>query len=139
MVNYIILMLLILIFMISMISVIAEPFTNRNSGIGSCFRAVRIRLREFSRTAFCVISIVLIIFGLVVHDTNFAGIFLAIFTMFAALFVLHPGDIIHLYNTRKKANRKKLLPRSVLASTDKNLAKEMPELIPLEPVEDTEN
>ena len=111
MVNIIILVILLFLLLLSIITVIAEATTKRNSKCGRFFREIRIRLRGISRTSFCVTSILLIFWGLIVKDQNFSGIWAAILTLFAMLFLLHPQDVINLKKLRKKAALKKpLLP-----------------------------
>ncbi|MBR6967233.1 MAG: hypothetical protein IKH78_01770 [Ruminococcus sp.] len=108
MINYIILGLLAAVFAVSLITVVTEYFVPKNTGAGRALRAVRIRLREKSRTSFCVTAAVLLIFGLVAHD-NFRWLFAALGVMLLTLIVLHPGDFLSIFRHRRKASRKKRL------------------------------
>ena len=131
MINYIIFGIIAVILIASIITVITEYFVPKNSPAGRVLRAVRIRLREKSRTSFCVTAIVLLIFGLVVHD-NFRMLFAALGAMLLTLFILHPEDFTSIFRQRRKAGKKKRLgftPR---------LAGTVPEAKPareLEPIE----
>ena len=58
MLYYIIIGITLIMLIGSLITVIPERLLSRNSAIGKVFRFIRIRLRETSRTSFCVISIV---------------------------------------------------------------------------------
>ena len=122
---------------LSLVTVIAEPLTRRNSPAGRFFRAIRIRLREQSRTSFCVISLILLLWGLVIRDSNFTGIWIFIGLLFLMLLILHTSDIIDLTRRRKKAKKLAVLPLSRLAGETGSvpLAKELPELAPIAPAE----
>lgn len=108
MLNKIIIILLAVIFAVSLITVIAEYICPKNSGAGRVFRAFRIRLREMSRTGFCVFAMVLIVFGLVAHD-SFKGIFIALGILLVTLIVLHPEDFVSIFRHRRRAKRKNLV------------------------------
>ena len=108
MINYIIFGIIAAIFLASIITVITEYFVPKNSGAGRMLRAVRIRLREKSRTSFCVTAIVLLIFGLVVHD-DFKKLFAALGLMLLTLIILHPEDFTCIFRQRRKASKKKRL------------------------------
>lgn len=134
MINSVILILLAAAMILSIITAAAEPFLKRNSGIGSFFRAIRIRLREISLTSFCVTSILLLLWGVIVHDMVFEGIWTAILMLFTILFVLHTEDILDLTKRRKKAKLKNLLPLAKPAVLCEKEAKEteiLPELTPM--------
>lgn len=126
----------------AIITVAAEPLTERNSPCGRFFRAIRIRLREISRTSFCVITILLLLFGLIIGVSDFTDIWIAVLILFALLFVLHPNDILDLKKRRKKAKLKKLmpmLPKSAVKCKPAGIARELPELPELTPIcSDTE-
>lgn len=139
MINYILLILLIAVYILSIAAVVTELFMDSTRGFGRLMREIRIRLREFSVSAFVTISIVLIIFGLLVHDVEFFLIFTAIFIMFATLLVLRPGDFIPMYSSRRKAKKKKaVLAKVPLSALDKAYADELPELEELMPLEEKE-
>ena len=131
MINYIILGILAAILLVSVITVITEYFIPKNSDAGRLFRAVRIRLREKSRTSFCVTAIVLLIFGLVVHD-NFKMLFAAMGIMLLTLIVLHPGDFLSIFRHRRKASKKKRLELTPKLAGNVPMAKLAKELEPIE-------
>ncbi|MBQ8349102.1 MAG: hypothetical protein IJY19_05565 [Ruminococcus sp.] len=134
MINSVILILIAAAMILSIITAAAEPFLKRNSGTGRFFRAIRIRLREISLTSFCVTSILLLLWGVIVHDMVFEGIWTAIVMLFTMLFVLHTEDILDFTKRRKKAKLKKLLPPAKLAALCEMKAKEadiLPELTPM--------
>ncbi|MCM1006741.1 MAG: hypothetical protein NC485_02240 [Ruminococcus flavefaciens] len=138
MINYVILILLAAAMILSIITVAAEPIFKRNSGIGCFFREIRIRLREISLTSFCVTSVLLLLWGVIVHDMIFEGIWTAIVMLFTIMFVLHTEDILDLTKRRKKAKLKKLLPLAKPAALCEKEAKEaeiLPELTPTNPSE----
>ena len=108
MVNYIILGLLAAVCFVSFIAVITECFVPKNSGVGRMLRAVRIRLREKSLTSFCVSTIVLLIFGLIVHD-NFMKLLMAIGIILITLLILHPEDFLCIFRQRRRASKQKRL------------------------------
>ncbi len=138
MINSVILILLAAAMILSIITVTAEPIFKRTSGIGRFFREIRIRLREISLTSFCVTSTLLLLWGVIVHDMIFEGIWTAIVMLFTMLFVLHTEDILDLTKRRKKAKFKKLLPLAKTAAFCENEAKEaeiLSELTPMNPSE----
>ena len=127
MINYIILGMLAVMCIVSLITVAAEPFVPKNSGAGRVLRAVMIRLREKSRTSFCVTAIVLLIFGLVAHD-NFRKLFIALGIMLLTLMILHPEDFLSIFRHRRKAAKNKrlgLTPRLVATLPAAKLAREL--------------
>ena len=131
MLNYIIFGLLAAICFASIITVATEPFFSINSGIGRIFREVRIRLREKSRSSFCVTAGVLLVFGLV-FDENMRDIFVALGVMLLTLIVLHPEDFIAMFRTRrkaKKAARLGLTPKLAGKATLAKLARELEPMI----------
>ena len=131
MINYIILGILAAIFLLSVITVVTEYFLPKNSGAGRLFRTVRIRLREKSRTSFCVTAIVLLIFGLVVHD-NFRMLFAALGIMLLTLAVLHPEDFLSIFRHRRKASKKKRLGLTPKLAGNAPVARLAKELEPIE-------
>ena len=114
MVNYIILVILGVVLILSIILVIAENFVLRNSNADRFMRPIRIRLREKSRTSFCLGTIVLLILGLVTGDGNFSMIWLAIGIMLLNLVILHPEDFVSVFRTRRKAAFRKKISRTPL-------------------------
>lgn len=138
MINSVILILIAAAMILSIITAAAEPIFKRNSGTGRFFRAIRIRLREISLTSFCVTSILLLLWGVIVHDMVFEGIWTAIVMLFTILFVLHTEDILDFIKRRKKAKLKKLLSPAKLAALCEMKAKEadsLPELTPMKSFE----
>lgn len=139
MVNYIILGLLAVICAISLIIVITECFVPKNSGVGRMLRSVRIRLREKSRTSFCVTALVLLIFGLIVHD-NFPKLLFAIVILLLTLIILHPEDFLCAFRHRRRASKKKrlgLTPMNTKTAPVARLAREL-ETADVEPVKGNE-
>lgn len=136
MVNYIILVLLAAICAVSFITVITEYFVPKNSGIGRILRGIRIRLREKSRTSFCVTAIVLLIFGLVAHD-NFPKLFLALGIILITLVILHPEDFTSIFRQRRKASKKKRLGLTPRLAGEVPMARIAKELEPVEVQADT--
>lgn len=130
MLNYIIFGLLVAKCIASIITVAAEPFVSMNTGAGRVIRAVRIRLREMSRTSFCVTAFVLLTIGLVA-DSNDHDIFVTIGVMLLTLIVLHPEDFIAMFRTRKKARKKARLALTPVLSGKVPLVKLTKELEPL--------
>ena len=130
MMNYIIFGLLVAKCIASIITVAAEPFVLKNTGAGRILRAVRIRLREMSRTSFCVTTLVLLVIGLVA-DSNDHDIFVAIGVMLLTLIVLHPEDFAAMFRTRKKARKKARLGLTPVFAGKVPLAKLTKELEPL--------
>lgn len=110
MINKTIIIILAALFVISLLTVLPERIIRRNSVIGKFLRAIRIRLREKSRTSFCVTSIIMLLAGLIAHDKSFRYTWLAIGIMLLTLILLHPEDILSLFRTRKKARKKKDIP-----------------------------
>ena len=114
MINYIILGLLCAVLILSIITVMTEFFIGKNTGAGRFLRAIRIRLREKSRTSFCVTAcvtaIVLLIFGLAAGDDRKLMLLAALGIMLVTLMVLHPEDFLSIFRTRRKAKKKTLLP-----------------------------
>lgn len=133
MINYILIYALAAALVVSMITVIAELFTKRNSPVGRIFRAIRIRLREISRTSFCVTAILLLFWGLVCGDPEKETILCAVILVFAILLVLHPEDIINLKKRRKKAT---LLPLAKLTPLTAGKTKILSEMTPMSPAEE---
>ncbi|NLT08953.1 MAG: hypothetical protein GXY08_05560 [Ruminococcus sp.] len=141
MINYIILGILALAVVMSIISVFAELICKRNSPVGRFFRFFRIRLREISPMNFCVVSILLLFWGLVFND-DFTGIFAAILMLFIIMFVLRTEDVIDLTKRRKKAKKLALVPMAKAAPLIKDsatLLKELPEMEPMKSDEDDNN
>lgn len=138
MINYIILCILGAAMIMSIISALAEMLFRRNSSAGRFFRFFRIRLREVSPMNFCVVSVLLLIWGLIFND-DFPGIWSAILMLFIILFTLRTEDIIGLTKRRKKAKKLTLLPRTKLAPAPAGkpaLLRELPELTPIKSSED---
>ena len=106
MINYIILGLLCAVLILSIITVLTEFFIGKNTGAGRFFRAIRIRLREKSRTSFCVTAIVLLIFGLAAGDDRKLMLLAALGIMLVTLMVLHPEDFLSIFRHRSKAGKK---------------------------------
>ena len=135
MINYIILGLLCAVLILSIITVVTEFFIGKNTGAGRFFRAIRIRLREKSRTSFCVSAIVILIFALAAGDDEMRIILAALAVMLLTLIVLHPEDFLSIFRHRRKAGKKKrlgLTPKLAGEVPEARLAKV------LEPIE-TEN
>lgn len=137
--NKIILILLAALMVISLLTVLPEKLIRRNSGAGRFLRAIRIRLREKSRTSFCVTSFIMILAGLISHDKSFRYIWLAVGIMLVTLIILHPEDILSLFRTRKKARKKKAVPQLARTPVLKGRAKELTVLAELTPVIVDEN
>lgn len=106
MLNTIIIILAAAFFVLSAVTVAAEPLIPINSGKGRLLRAVRIRLRELSRTSCCVAAAVIIVIGFVSGDDEKPKMFAVLGVMFAALFVLHPEDFLSVFHHRKGAEKK---------------------------------
>ena len=132
MINYIILVLLILVCALSIFTVVTEPFVKRNTGMGRILRGIRIRLREKSRTSFCVSAMVLIIIGLVTGDDEKTKLLAALAIMLLTLIVLHPEDFLSLFRTRRKARKKSRLGFTPLLAGEVPMAKMAKELEPIE-------
>lgn len=128
MINYIILTVLAAVCLASIITVGAEPFVPKNTDAGRIFRAVRIRLREKSRTSFCVSAAVILIFGLAAGDDEKTKLLAALAIMLLTLIVLHPEDFLSVFRHRrkkKKAVRLGLTPRLAGEVPMAKLAKEL--------------
>lgn len=138
MLNKIIIVLLAAVFAVSLITVITEYILPKNSEAGRIFRAVRIRLREMSRTGFCVFAMVVLVFGLVAHD-SFRGIFIALGILLMTLIVLHPEDFLSVFRHRRGAKRKKLILLAPELSGGLPQVKKLTELTPLYADEEKEN
>ena len=138
MLNYIIFGLLVVICLVSIIVVMAEPFVPKNTGAGRVLRAVRIRLREKSRTSYCVSAIVILIFALAAGDDEMRIILAALAIMLLTLIVLHPEDFISMFRNRKKAAKKSRLGLTPKLAGEVPMAKLAKELEPAETEPDTE-
>lgn len=136
--NKIIIILLAAVCAVSLITVITEYTLPKNSEAGRIFRNIRIRLREMSRTGFCVFAMVLIVFGLVAHD-SFKGIFIALGILLLTLIVLHPEDFLSVFRHRRRAKRKNLVMLAQTASGELKELRELTELTPLNSNEEPEN
>lgn len=134
MINYIIVVLLAVILAVSLITVITEYFIPKNTDAGRVLRAVRIRLREKSRTSFCVTAIVVFIIALVTGDDEKETMFKALLIMLITLVVLHPEDfnIFRIFMQRKKAKLKTKLGFTPKLAGEVPLAKPAKELEPVE-------
>lgn len=106
MLNTIIIILAAVFFVLSAVTVAAEPIIPINSGKGRLLRAVRIRLRELSRTSWCVSAAVIIVIGFVTGDCEKPKMFAVLGVMLLALFVLHPEDFLSIFHHRKRAEKK---------------------------------
>ncbi len=128
MINMIILYVLLFFLVLSLLTVIAEMLTKRNTASGRFFRCIRIRLRELSLTAVCAASAILLIWGLIIGDDNFSGIWIAILILLTMLFVLHPEAVLNVRKRRKKAVKKQLAGtvRELPAAKEASLLKELP-------------
>ena len=139
MLYYIIIGITLIMLIGSLITVIPERLLRRNSAIGKVFRFIRIRLREISRTSFCVISIVTLLLGLIFHG-NIKMLLIAVGIMLLTLVILHPEDIIFMFRTRKKAVRKHEIPLTAKAPLFRSRTPEAAlcrELTPLAAEKDT--
>jgi hypothetical protein len=132
MINNIILVLLAVIFAVSLVTVFAEYFIPKNTGAGRVLRAIRIRLREKSRTSFCVTAMVVFIIALVTGDDEKGKMLAALIIMLLTLFVLHLEDLLSVFNTRKKAKKKSRLGLTPKLAGEVPLAKLAKELEPIE-------
>lgn len=106
MINYIIFGVLVAVCLVSIIVVVSEYFVPRNTCAGRVLRAVRIRLREKSRTSFCVTAAVILIFALAAGDDEMRMILAALAVMLLTLIVLHTEDFLGIFRHRKKARKK---------------------------------
>ena len=134
MINVIIIAILAALLILSILTVLPEKLIRRNSAFGKLLRNIRIRLREKSRTSFCVVSLLMIFAGLISHDKSFRYIWVAVGIMFLTLIILHPEDILSLFRTRRKAGKKKELPLLPKAPINKSRAPEAKLLEELTPV-----
>lgn len=132
MINYIIIVLLVVILAASLITVITEYFIPKNTGAGRVLRAVRIRLREKSRTSFCVTSLVILIFALVADDDNMRMVLSSLIIMLITLIILHPEDLISIFRHRKKKKKAVRLGLTPKLAGEVPLAKPAKELEPVE-------
>ena len=132
MINYIIIVLLVAVFAASLITVITEYFIPKNTGAGRVLSAVRIRLRERSRTSFCVTAIVVMVIALVSGDEEKPKMFAALGIMLLTLMVLHPEDFLSLFRQRRKASKKQRLGLTPKLAGEVPLAKPAKELEPVE-------
>lgn len=121
MINYFIIILLWITIVLSASSAIAEMIFPRNSKPYSFFRAVWIRLREFSPFNFTVTASLLIFWGLVSGDDNFYGIWMAVAMMFVIVVILYAEYLFTFRRKRKKSSFAKDTP----------LAKKTPVLTPI--------
>ena len=138
MINYIILGLLAAVCFVSIIAVAAEYFVEKNTAVGRMLRAVRIRLREKSRTGFCVTAAVLLIFALVTGDDEKPKLLAALLIMLLTLIVLHPEDFISIFRHRRKAKKKGRLPLTPKLAGEVPMAGLAKVLEPIETEEATE-
>ncbi len=132
MINYIIIVLLVVLLAASLITVITEYFIPKNTGAGRVLRAVRIRLREKSRTSFCVTSLVILIFALVADDDNMRMVLASLIIMLITLIILHPEDLISIFRHRKKKKKAVRLGLTPKLAGEVPLAKPAKELEPVE-------
>ena len=130
MLNFIIFGVLAAVCFVSIIVVAVELFMPKNTNLGRIIYNVRVRLREKSRTSFCVTAMVLLTFGLV-FDGNMHDIFVALGVMLLTLIVLHPEDFIAMFRTRKKAKKLARLEPTAKLAGEAKLAKFARELEPI--------
>ncbi|MBQ1518901.1 MAG: hypothetical protein IIZ53_03505 [Ruminococcus sp.] len=134
MINVIIIAILAALFILSVLTVLPEKLIRRNSAFGKLLRNIRIRLREKSRTSFCVVSLLMLFIGLITHDKSFRYIWAAVGIMLLTLIILHPEDILSPFRTRRKARKKKEIPLIAKAPVNKSRASEARLLEELTPV-----
>ncbi|SEH48248.1 hypothetical protein SAMN02910265_00964 [Ruminococcus flavefaciens] len=132
MINYIIIVLLAVILAASLITVITEYFIPKNTNAGRVLRAVRIRLREKSRTSLCVTAIVVFIIALVTGDDEKPKMLGALLIMLLTLMVLHPEDFLSIFRQRKKKKKAVRLGLTPKLAGEVPLAKPAKELEPVE-------
>ena len=132
MINYIIFGVLAAICLISIITVVTEPFVPKNTGAGRVLRAVRIRLREKSRTSFCVSAAVIIIFALAAGDDEMRIILAALAIMLLTLIVLHPEDFLSMFRHRRKKKKAVRLVLTPRLAGEVPMAKLVKELEPID-------
>lgn len=132
MINYIIIVLLAVILAASLITVITEYFIPKNTGAGRVLRAVRIRLREKSRTSLCVTAIVVFIISLVTGDDEKPKMLGALIIMLITLMVLHPEDFLSIFSHRRKKKKAVRLGLTPKLAGEVPLAKPAKELEPIE-------
>ena len=117
----------------SLITVIPESLMQRNSAFGRIFRFVRIRLREMSRTAFCVTGIILLFVGSFT-SIDIKTILIVMGILLVALIILHPEDFLSMFRTRRKAAKKHEIAeirKTGLYKGRTPLASQLTELTPL--------
>ena len=132
MINYIIIVLLAVILAASLITVITEYFIPKNTNAGRVLRAVRIRLREKSRTSLCVTAIVVFIIALVTGDDEKPKMLGALLIMLLTLMVLHPEDFLSIFRQRRKKKKAVRLGLTPKLAGEVPLAKPAKELEPVE-------
>ena len=134
MINVIIIAILAALLILSVLTILPERLISCNSGFGKLLRNIRIRLREKSRTSFCVVSLLMLFIGLITHDKSFRYIWAAVGIMLITLIILHPEDILSPFRTRRKARKKKEIPLIAKAPVNKSRASEARLLEELTPV-----
>ena len=132
MINYIIIVLLVAVFAASLITVITEYFIPKNTNAGRVLRAVRIRLREKSRTSLCVTAIVVFIIALVTGDDEKPKMLGALLIMLLTLMILHPEDFLSIFRQRRKKKKAVRLGLTPKLAGEVPLAKPAKELEPVE-------
>ena len=132
MINYIIIVLLAVILAASLITVITEYFIPKNTNAGRVLRAVRIRLREKSRTSLCVTAIVVFIIALVTGDDEKPKMLGALLIMLLTLMILHPEDFLSIFRQRRKKKKAVRLGLTPKLAGEVPLAKPAKELEPVE-------
>ena len=132
MINYIIIVLLAVILAASLITVITEYFIPKNTNAGRVLRAVRIRLREKSRTSLCVTAIVVFIIALVTVDDEKPKMLGALLIMLLTLMILHPEDFLSIFRQRRKKKKAVRLGLTPKLAGEVPLAKPAKELEPVE-------
>lgn len=137
MINYFIIILLWITIVLSAVSAIAEMIFRRNSKPYRFFRAIWIRLREFSPLSFGVTASLLIFWGLVSGDDNFYGIWTAVAMMFVIVVILYAEYLFTLRRKRKKATKTTELPfivrKKAPFAKETPIAKKTPVLTPITP------
>ena len=132
MINNIIRVLLAVILAASLITVITEYFIPKNTNVGRVLRAVRIRLREKSRTSLCVTAIVLFIIALVTGDDEKPKMLGALLIMLLTLMILHPEDFLSVFRQRRKKKKAVRFGLTPKLAGEVPLAKPAKELEPVE-------
>lgn len=137
MINYFIIALLWIIILLSAVSAIAEMIFRRNSKPYRFFRAIWIRLREFSPFNFTVTVLLLLFWGLVSGDDNFYGIWMAAAMMLTVVVILYAQNLFTFRKKRKKASKAAKLPsaagKKASAAKETPLANKTPVLTPITP------